>query len=87
LVERINIPIIGKGTWMIDRSDNSSKDNCIVFKALHLQHDLGRYINTAKMYGNGKTEEWRVKQLQVQEEKIYVWLLNSSFPMSPMKAR
>jgi diketogulonate reductase-like aldo/keto reductase len=54
----IDVSIIGQGTWMIENSGDSNSNNLLAIKVLQLGLDLGmNHIDTAEMYGNGKTEE------------------------------
>ncbi len=59
----VEVPIIGQGTWLIESSDrghlsHNNNNNQIAIKTLQLGIELGmNHIDTAEMYGNGRTEE------------------------------
>ena len=53
----IDVPIIGQGTWLIEKESSSDSYN-LAIRTLQMGLDLGMtHIDTAEMYENGKAEE------------------------------
>ncbi len=70
----IKVPIIGQGTWMIESSRSSRGDlNRLAIETLQLGLDLGlTHIDTAEMYGNGKTEELVGQAISGRREEVFL---------------
>jgi diketogulonate reductase-like aldo/keto reductase len=64
------LPVIGQGTWgMGENASRASEET----KALRLGIDLGMtHIDTAEMYGGGRTEDWLKSALAGLREKVFL---------------
>ena len=66
------MPVIGMGTWMIEgrRSKDAERQ---AIEALRLGLQLGmKHIDTAEMYGNGRTEELVAKAIDGRREEVFL---------------
>ncbi len=82
----LDVSIIGQGTWLIENanssssSHSSSNDYNLAIKTLQVGLDLGMtHIDTAEMYGNGKTEEL-VGQAIVGRKRDEIFLVSKVLP-------
>ncbi len=63
-----NVPVIGQGTWYIDRADRAA-----AIAALRLGLDLGMtHIDTAEMYGNGRIEEMVAEAIAGRRDEVFL---------------
>ena len=63
--------VIGVGTWMIEGRSRDAERRAI--EALQLGLDLGmNHIDTAEMYGNGRTEELIAEAIDGQREQVFL---------------
>jgi len=68
---RRDVPIIGMGTWMIEGRTKDTDNRAI--EAMRLGIDLGMtHIDTAEMYGNGRSEELIAEALNGQRESVFL---------------
>lgn len=66
----VNVPVIGQGTWMI-AGDRTTELRAI--KTLRLGLDLGMtHIDTAEMYGDGRTEELVAEAIAGRRDQIFL---------------
>jgi diketogulonate reductase-like aldo/keto reductase len=66
-----DVPIIGMGTWMIEGRTKDADNRAI--EAMRLGIDLGMtHIDTAEMYGNGRSEELIGEALNGQRESVFL---------------
>ena len=66
----VAVPALGQGTWLLGEGKHSAKDE---EKALALGIDLGMtLIDTAEMYGSGKSEELIGRVIKSQRDKIFL---------------
>src|SRR3712207_4720925 len=66
-----DVPIIGMGTWMIEGRTKDEDKRAI--SAMRLGIDLGMtHIDTAEMYGNGRTEELVAEAINGQRESVFL---------------
>lgn len=64
------VPALGQGTWLIGEDKRRTKDE---EAALAAGIDLGMtLIDTAEMYGNGKSEELIGRVIKGQREKVFL---------------
>jgi diketogulonate reductase-like aldo/keto reductase len=78
-----DVPVVGMGTWMIDGGGRNTNRRQVI-EALHLGLDLGMtHIDTAEMYGNGRTEELVAEAIASRREEVFlvskVWPSNASY--------
>jgi diketogulonate reductase-like aldo/keto reductase len=67
----VDVPVIGMGTWTMEGRSGDAKRRAI--EALHLGVDLGmNHIDTAEMYGNGRTEELVAEAVDGQREQVFL---------------
>jgi len=67
----LEVPVIGMGTWMIEGRSRDAERRAI--EALRLGLDLGmNHIDTAEMYGNGRTEELVAEAVDEQREQVFL---------------
>jgi diketogulonate reductase-like aldo/keto reductase len=67
----LEVPVIGMGTWLIEGRSRDAERQAI--EALRLGLDLGmNHIDTAEMYGNGRTEELVAKAVDNQREQVFL---------------
>jgi diketogulonate reductase-like aldo/keto reductase len=65
---KIEVPVIGQGTWYIDNADRRS-----AIAALHRGLDLGlTHIDTAEMYGSGAAEEVVAEAIAGRREEVFL---------------
>lgn len=63
----IEVPVIGQGTWMMERDPEGS------IEALVRGLDLGmNHIDTAEMYGSGRVEEVVGKAIDGRREEVFL---------------
>jgi diketogulonate reductase-like aldo/keto reductase len=61
------VPVIGQGTWQIERDPNSA------IRALRLGLDLGMtHIDTAEMYGGGRAEELVGEAIGWRRDEVFL---------------
>lgn len=68
----LDVPVIGMGTWMIEgrRSKDAERQ---AIEALRLGLQLGmKHIDTAEMYGNGRTEELVAEAVDGRREEVFL---------------
>ena len=68
----LDVPMIGMGTWMIEgrRSKDAERQ---AIEALRLGLQLGmKHIDTAEMYGNGRTEELVAEAVDGRREEVFL---------------
>jgi diketogulonate reductase-like aldo/keto reductase len=66
--EKIEVPVIGQGTWYIDSADRRS-----AIAALRRGLDLGlTHIDTAEMYGSGAAEEVVAEAISGRREEVFL---------------
>lgn len=66
----VAVPALGQGTWLVGEGKRSAKDE---EKALALGIDLGMsLIDTAEMYGSGKSEELIGRVIKGQRDKVFL---------------
>jgi diketogulonate reductase-like aldo/keto reductase len=66
-----DVPIIGMGSWMIEGRTKDEDKRAI--SAMRLGIDLGMtHIDTAEMYGNGRTEELVAEAINGQRESVFL---------------
>jgi diketogulonate reductase-like aldo/keto reductase len=78
-----DVPLVGMGTWMIEGGGRDANRRQVI-EALHLGLDLGlTHIDTAEMYGNGRTEELVAEAIAGRREEVFlvskVWPSNASY--------
>lgn len=67
----VDVPVIGMGTWTMEGRSGVAERRAI--EALHLGLDLGmNHIDTAEMYGNGRTEELVAEAVDGQREQVFL---------------
>lgn len=67
----MDVPVIGMGTWMIEGRSRDAERRGI--EALRLGLDLGmNHIDTAEMYGNGRTEEMVAEAVAERREQVFL---------------
>jgi diketogulonate reductase-like aldo/keto reductase len=67
----LDAAVIGMGTWMIEGRSRDAERKAI--EALRLGLDLGmNHIDTAEMYGNGRTEELIAEAIDGQREQVFL---------------
>ena len=67
----LDVPVIGMGTWMIEGTSRDAERRAI--EALQLGLDLGmNHIDTAEMYGNGRSEELVAEAVDGQREQVFL---------------
>jgi diketogulonate reductase-like aldo/keto reductase len=65
---KIEVPVIGQGTWYIDNADRKS-----AIAALRRGLDLGlTHIDTAEMYGSGAAEEVVAEAIAGRREEVFL---------------
>jgi diketogulonate reductase-like aldo/keto reductase len=65
---KIEVPVIGQGTWYIDSADRGS-----AIAALRRGLDLGlTHIDTAEMYGSGAAEEVVAEAIAGRREEVFL---------------
>jgi len=65
---KIEVPVIGQGTWYIDSADRKS-----AIAALRRGLDLGlTHIDTAEMYGSGAAEEVVAEAIAGRREEVFL---------------
>jgi diketogulonate reductase-like aldo/keto reductase len=65
---KIEVPVIGQGTWYIDNADRRS-----AIAALRRGLDLGlTHIDTAEMYGSGVAEEVVAEAIAGRREEVFL---------------
>jgi diketogulonate reductase-like aldo/keto reductase len=65
---RVEVPVIGQGTWYIDNADRRS-----AIAALRRGLDLGlTHIDTAEMYGSGPVEEVVAEAIAGRREEVFL---------------
>jgi diketogulonate reductase-like aldo/keto reductase len=65
---KIEVPVIGQGTWYIDSADRRS-----AIAALRRGLDLGlTHIDTAEMYGSGAAEEVVAEAIAGRREEVFL---------------
>src|SRR5271165_7531842 len=65
---RVEVPVIGQGTWYIDNADRRS-----AIAALRQGLDLGlTHIDTAEMYGSGAAEEVVAEAIAGRREEVFL---------------
>ena len=65
---KIEVPVIGQGTWYIDNADRRS-----AIAALRRGLDLGlTHIDTAEMYGSGAAEEVVAETIAGRREEVFL---------------
>jgi diketogulonate reductase-like aldo/keto reductase len=65
---KIEVPVIGQGTWYIDNADRRS-----AIAALRRGLDLGlTHIDTAEMYGSGAAEEVVAEAMAGRREEVFL---------------
>jgi diketogulonate reductase-like aldo/keto reductase len=65
---RVEVPVIGQGTWYIDNADRRS-----AIAALRRGLDLGlTHIDTAEMYGSGAVEEVVAEAIAGRREEVFL---------------
>ena len=75
------VPVIGQGTWEIDRQDRES-----VIAALRRGIDLGMtHIDTAEMYGSGEAEELVGEAIAGRRKEVF--LVSKVLPQNASRAR
>jgi diketogulonate reductase-like aldo/keto reductase len=68
LFGRAPVPVVGQGTWMMERDDRAS-----VLAALRRGVDLGLvHVDTAEMYGSGAVEEILGEALQGIRDRVFL---------------
>jgi diketogulonate reductase-like aldo/keto reductase len=82
----LDVSVIGQGTWLIENANSSSSshsnsnDYNLAIKTLKVGLDLGMtHIDTAEMYGNGKTEEL-VGQAIAGRKRDEIFLVSKVLP-------
>jgi diketogulonate reductase-like aldo/keto reductase len=64
----VAVPVIGQGTWMLERSDRRS-----ALAALRRGLELGLlHVDTAELYGNGSVEELVGEVIASRRDEIYL---------------
>ncbi len=64
------VPILGQGTWKMGEGERSAKEETA---ALRLGIDLGMtLIDTAEMYGDGRSEEVVASAIESQRERVFL---------------
>jgi diketogulonate reductase-like aldo/keto reductase len=67
----LDAAVIGMGTWMIEGRSRDAERRAI--EALRLGLGLGmNHIDTAEMYGNGRTEELIAEAIDGQREQVFL---------------
>jgi diketogulonate reductase-like aldo/keto reductase len=67
-VTKIEVPVIGQGTWCIESADRRS-----AIAALRRGIDLGlTHIDTAEMYGSGAAEELVAEAMAGRREEVFL---------------
>jgi diketogulonate reductase-like aldo/keto reductase len=65
------VPVIGMGTWNIEGRTRDAEQRGI--EALRLGLDLGmKHIDTAEMYGNGRSEELVAEAVAGRREQVFL---------------
>src|SRR5437867_8092588 len=65
---KVEVPVIGQGTWYIERGDRAS-----AIAALRRGLDLGMtHIDTAEMYGSGAVEELVVEAIAGRRDEVFL---------------
>ncbi|HSW49368.1 MAG TPA: aldo/keto reductase [Bryobacteraceae bacterium] len=66
----VEVPVVGQGTWMIEGSRESERR---AVAALRAGLDLGMtHIDTAEMYGNGRSEELVGEAIAGRREEVFL---------------
>ena len=74
----VAVPALGQGTWLVGEGKRSAQDE---EKALALGIDLGMtLIDTAEMYGSGKSEALIGRVIKGQREKVF--LVSKVYPQN-----
>ena len=64
----IDVPILGQGTWEIERADRKE-----AVKALQLGIDLGMtHVDTAEMYGGGEAEAIVAEAIAGRRDEVFL---------------
>ena len=64
----VAVPVIGQGTWMLERTDRRS-----ALAALRRGLDLGLlHVDTAELYGSGRVEELVGEAIAGRRDEVYV---------------
>ena len=68
----LEVPVIGMGTWMIEGRRSKDAETQAI-EALRLGLQLGmKHIDTAEMYGNGRTEELVAEAVDGRREEVFL---------------
>jgi len=66
----VEVPVVGQGTWMIEGSRDAEKR---AVEALRAGLDLGlTHIDTAEMYGNGRSEELVGEAIAGRRDEVFL---------------
>ena len=69
---KIDIAVIGQGTWMIEGTNHRDTYN-LAIESLQLGLDLGmNHIDTAEMYGNGMVEEIVGRAIAGRRDEVFL---------------
>jgi diketogulonate reductase-like aldo/keto reductase len=69
---KIDIAVIGQGTWMIEGTNHRDTYN-LAIESLQLGLDLGmNHIDTAEMYGNGMVEEIVGQAIAGRRDEVFL---------------
>lgn len=68
----LDVPVIGMGTWMIEGGRSKDAERKAI-ESLRLGLQLGmKHIDTAEMYGNGRTEELVAEAVDGRREEVFL---------------